>query len=109
MRALAALLLALAPAAAQAQGALTAFAQPVPAAEPFPALAEVLAGATNVVTLANGYVLVTKPQASFICAINLNPEYFVALARGTAPDGRVLPPGALCVPTERVANLGDGL
>lgn len=113
MRRAAALLLALVPLSAPAQGALKAFEQPIaqggPGTGDFPPLAEALNGATAVTTLANGYVLVTRPDASFICAINLNPSYFVALAQGTDPEGRVLPPGALCVPTDRVANLGSGL
>lgn len=105
-----ALLLAACAGPAFGQGALTAFAQPVaePASGPLPTLSSVLDGATSVTPLASAYILVVKPGASYICAINLNPSYFATLASGSDPDGRVLPPGALCVPTDRVVNLGDG-
>ncbi|HHS94625.1 MAG TPA: hypothetical protein ENK63_04730 [Rhodobacterales bacterium] len=72
--------------------------------EPRPTLAEVMDGATAMTTVANAYVFVAKPGESWLCALNLSSNHFVALLEGDTVVADQTVPSALCVPTTHFKN-----
>ena len=68
-------------------------------------LAEVLEGATVMGSPGPGYLTVVRPDGAYLCALNLDPTYFAALATGSSVAGRK--PEAICIPASDVQTIGE--
>lgn len=84
-------------------------ATPGLAQTPAPAvpLDQALDGAVSVAALAQGFLVVVREEGSLVCALNIGPEYFVALMAGDTERAEAARPGSFCVPASAFANLGS--
>lgn len=84
--------------------AAPAAAQSVPPSVPF---AQALDGAVSVAAMPQGFLIVVRPEGSLVCALNIGPEYFVALMAGDGARAAERRPAAYCVAATEIGNLGS--
>lgn len=69
-------------------------------------LGEAMKGATAMTTLANAFVFITSDAGEYVCAIELQSNYFASLAKGDPAKAEETQPGSICVPASEFKNLG---
>lgn len=85
-----------------------AFAAPTLAAaqDTSKSLEDVMKGATAMTTLANAFLFVSGDAGEYICAIELQSNYFRSLAQGEAAKAGETQPASICVPATEFKNIG---
>lgn len=69
-------------------------------------LEDVMKGATAMTTLANAFLFVSGDAGEYICAIELQSNYFRSLAQGEAAKAGETQPASICVPATEFKNIG---
>jgi hypothetical protein len=69
-------------------------------------LDEAMKGATAMTTLANAFVFISSDAGEYVCAIELQSNYFSSLAKADPVKAKETQPGSICVPASEFKNLG---
>jgi hypothetical protein len=69
-------------------------------------LAEAMKGASAMTTLANAFIFITSDAGEYVCALELQSNYFASLAKGDPAKAEETQPGSICVPATEFKNLG---